>query len=197
MDWLIAICILVIVALLPAGIRASYDERGALVLCYFGPVRIKLYPKPAKRDQKKCKSESAKKSAGTGDGEKRSGGQFSDFLPLVKIITSFLVELARKHTVKDLNLRVILAGSDPCDLSVNYGLACAAVASLRPHIDRLLRIKKQHIEIECDYTADESVVIANVDLVMCLAGLIVLVARYGVLAIKEYFKIYNKRKGGT
>ena len=197
MGWLIAICILVIIALLPAGIRASYDERGALVLCYFGPVRIQLYPKPTKRDQKKRKSKSANKSALTGDGEKRSGGQFSDFLPLVKIIISFLGEFARKHTVKDLNLRVILAGSDPCDLSINYGLASAALASLRPHIDRLLRIKKQHIEIECDYMADESVVIANIDLVMCFASLFVLVTRYGILAIKEYFKIYNKRKGGT
>ncbi len=197
MGWLIAACILVVIGLLPAGIRASYDERGSLVFLYFGPVRVSLYPRKRAQAEKKKASKAANNTNNTQGTSKQSGGKFSDFLPLVKVVTSFLGEFARKHTVRNLELRIILAGSDPCDLSVNYGLACGALENLRPHLDRLFRIKKQHIEIECDYTADESVVIARIDVAMCLAGFLALVVRHGILAGKEYFTIYNKRKGGA
>lgn len=197
MGWLIALSVLIIIGLLPLGVCGSYDDRGALIYLYVGPVRIALYPRKKAGKEKKEQPGSAEKTANVGNSIKNSGGKLADFIPLVKTVFAFFGELVKKIKVRDLEIKVTLAGSDPCDLSVNYGRTCAALGNLQPHINRLFCIKKQNISVECDYTAEESVVTACLDITICLARFLALVIRYGIQAIKQYFTIYNKRKGGA
>ena len=99
--------------------------------------------------------------------------------------------------MKQLYLRLILASSDPCDLAVNYGKTWAAVGNLQPVLNRIFVIKKQDIEVECDFTADETLVIARLDITITLGRLLSLVAVYGFRAVKEFLKFKKKRKGGA
>ena len=42
-----------------------------------------------------------------------------------------------------MRLKVVLAGGDPCDLSLNYGRAWIALGNIMPHLERYFVIKKR------------------------------------------------------
>ena len=118
-------------------------------------------------------------------------------MPLVRVALDFLGDFRRKLRIDNLYLRWILASSDPCDLAVNYGRAWAALGNLMPQLERLFKIKKRDVEVECDFTASEPTVIARVDLTITLGRLLTLAVVYGVRALKEFLKLKKKRKGGA
>lgn len=215
MGWYIALGILVLLALLPLGVSVKYDAGGLLVKVIAGPVRIKVFPRPKKtgkkeKPQKKepARTEPVKTRPQSSTAEKaleapkpqpkqEKGGKLTDFLPLVKVALNFLGDFRRKLRVNRLELKLILAGDDPCDLAVNYGRAWAAVGNLMPQLERFFKIKKRNVEVECDFTENESKVIARLDLTITLGRLVALAAVYAVRAIREFLKIKNKRKGGA
>ena len=125
------------------------------------------------------------------------GGSWKDFLALVPIGLDFLGECRRKLRVKRLEMKLILAGGDPCDLAINYGKAWAAVGVLMNQLERLLVIRKRDVEVECDFVDSETKVIARLDITMTLGRMIVILCKYGFRALAEYLKIMKKRKGGA
>jgi len=191
MGWLIALAVLVGIALLPIGVRGVYRESTAGVWVLIGPLKFRLYP--AKPKAKKTSSQPKK------DGNKnaKKGGSLSDFYPIVRTILDFLEQLRRKVRVKDLELKVILAGDDPCNLAVNYGRAWAALGSLMPQLDRFLSIRKKNVEVECDFVAESTKVYAKVDATLSLARAFSLGARHGIKIIKDILKLKKLRKGGA
>ena len=217
MGWLITLLILTCLAILPLGVSIVYDEDGAVVRVIAGPVKFKVFPLP-KKEKKTKKEKSQKKEKNTseqeaktkkqtttsgktgsaaGEPQKKKGGPITDFLPLVKVLLKFLDGFRRKLRVNVLELKLIMASDDPCDLAVNYGKAWAAVGNVLPRLERVLVIQKRDIEVECDFTADKTLVIARLDLSITLGrslGLVfVLIGR----AIVELIKIVMKRKGGA
>lgn len=129
--------------------------------------------------------------------EKPAGGSWTDFLPLVKTGLDFLGDFRRKLRLNVLELKLILAGGDPCNLAINYGRAWAAVGNLMPQLDRLFVIKKRDVEVECDFTASTTTVIARLDITITLGRLIGLAVGYGIRGLKEFLAIKKKRKGGA
>ena len=199
MGWLIALAVLTGLALLPLGVSAKYDAAGPLVRLIAGPVRLTVYPsgkekKPKKEESKEVK----KKSAGTAPKkpreEKKSGGKLTDFLPLVETALALLNDFRKKLRVNRLELKIIMAADDPCDLAVNYGKAWAALGNLMPRLEQFLVIKKRDLEVECDFTADQTTVYARMDVTLTLGRLVYLAVRYGVRALKQFIKI---QKGGA
>ena len=197
MGWLIAVGILILIGLVPVGLCGSYCSNGARLYLYIGPVHINLYPSKKKDRKSDAQAKAGASTREQGKVQSDAGGKLSDFLPIVKTVFNFFGALLKRIKVKELVLKLVLGGSDPCDLSVNYGRTCAAVASFQPTLDRLFIIHKKDISVNCDFTADESVVTACLDITICLARLFVLVCRYGLQAIRQYLTIYNKRKGGA
>ena len=210
MGWWIALGVVFLLAILPLGVSARYDSGGALVRVILGPARLTLFPRP----KKEKKSEKAPKSDVKQEKQEPSlpkppqkprqepekqkkGGSLVDFLPLVKVALDFLGDFRRKLRLNRLELKLILAGGDPCDLAVNYGKAWAAVGNLMPRLERLFVIKKRDVEVECDFTASETQVIARLDLTITLGRLLSLAVMYGVRALREYLKLQKKRKGGA
>ena len=121
----------------------------------------------------------------------------TEFLPFVKLVLDFLGDFRRKLRLDELYLRLILASEDPCDLAVNYGRTWTAVGNLIPALERWFVMKKRDVEVECDFTASETTVIARVDITITLGRLLALVTVYGIRAVKEYLIIRKKRKGGA
>lgn len=218
MGWLITLGILILLAVLPLGVSVKYDSGGPLVKVIAGPVRIRVYPRPKK--QKKEKPEKEKKTtpeqekkaaeeaslpkppqppkpAKTEKPKETKGGSLADFIPFVKLGIDFLGDFRRKLRLNDLELKLVLAASDPCDLAVNYGKTWAAVGNLMPALERWFVIKKRNVEVECDFTASQTLVTARLDISITLGRLLSLAAVYGTRGVKEFLNFKKKRKGGA
>lgn len=214
MGWLIALAVLVFLSMLPLGASVRYDSDGVCVRVIAGPVKITLFPRPKKRkvsrktkqkeEQQSKKAAVAQKQESTVQERKqdekaqqKTGGPWTDFLPLVKVGLDMLGAFRRKLRVNVLELKLIMAGNDPCDLAVNYGKAWAALGNLLPRLERVFVIKKRDLEVECDFTADQTLVIARLDVTITLGRLIALGVVYGIRALITFLKIRKKRKGGA
>ena len=125
------------------------------------------------------------------------GGPITDFLPLVQIVLDMLGAFGRRLRLNLLELKLIMAADDPCDLAVNYGRAWTAVGNLLPRLEKVFVIKKRNIEVECDFEASETKVIARLDLTITVGRILATVLVYGGKAGIEFLKIYKKRKGGA
>ena len=205
MGWLIVLGIVMLLAALPLGVRIRYDCDGVLIQILIGPVRILAFPRPKKEkrkkkgkrpDEKKPKQQTGN-SAAEPSKKAKAGGSLTDFLPLVKLALELLNDFRRKLRVNNLELKLVLAGDDPCDLAVNYGKAWAALGNLLPRLERVLVIRKRDLNVECDFAADSTLVTAGADITITFGRLITLAAVYGVRALKELLSISRKRKGGA
>lgn len=203
MGWLIALLILVLLAWLPLGATARYNAEGFFLKVIAGPIRIPILPKKKKADQKE-KTPQKKKSAQAGtpaqknaaQPKKESGGPVTDFLPIVKTLLDLLNAFRKKLRINHLQLKLIMAADDPCDLAVNYGKANAAMGNLLPLLEQCFVIKKRDIEIECDFESNQTVILARADLTITLGRLLGILVWYGVRALKQFLSIQKKRKGG-
>ena len=217
MGWVVTLGILILLGIIPLGVSVIYDEDGPLVRIIAGPLKIKVFPLPKKENQsKKVKKTKAKAKETTQASEtkrkkqpatnqqttqqpqkKKSGGPITDFLPLVKVVLKFLDGFRRKLRVNVLELKLIMAADDPCDLAVNYGRAWAAVGNLMPQLERVFVIKNRNIEVECDFTANQTRVLAKLGLTITLGRILGLLFVLIGRAIVELIKIVMKRKGGA
>lgn len=206
MGWLITLGILALLAILPLGAAMQYHSDGFFLDVIAGPVRIPILPKkkkdPNKKEKKKeknKKSKTDKKGKGESGGEKKKkkGGPITDFLPLVKTVLDLLNTFRKKLRIKRLDLKLIMAADDPCDLAINYGRANAAMGNLMPQLERCFVIKKRNVEIECDFEAAQTLIIARADVTITLGWLLGIVVFYGVRGLKQFLQIKNKRKGGA
>ena len=205
----IAAAIVLILAVLPLGVCIRYNDAGFLLKVIAGPLKITVFPRKRKQKKQKKKPDQVKKgqqiesSASEEEPprppeaqpeQKEKGGSLTRFLPLIKLELEFLGDFRRKLRLDNLYLRLILAGDDPCDLAVNYGRIWAAVGNLMPRLERLFVIKKRDIQVECDFTASETCVVAHLDITITLGRLLVLALVYGVRVLIEFLSM--KRKGG-
>ncbi len=196
MDWLIVLGVLALLAFLPLGISARYDLHGPLVLLIAGPVRIRLYPKRRKEPTTSDKTE--KKTSGKKRAQAaKKGGSIEQFRPLLNTLFALLKQLKSKLRVNRLELNVVLAADDPCDLAINYGKAWAALGDLIPLLESFFMIKKRKLEVQCDFTSDKTLIFARADITLTLGRLVVLVLVYGVRLLRQYLQIMKLRKGGA
>lgn len=211
MGFWIAVAVLLLLGLLPLGVRIRFNSDGFTLRVIAGPLKITVFPMKKKPKKKKAnvlrkETEQRTEPAVAEDkppqppkvqpekknGEK--GGSLLRFLPLVKLGLKFLGSFRRKLRLDNLYLKLILAGDDPCDLAVNYGRSWAAVGNLLPQLERVFVIKKRDIQIACDFTSEHTLVIAHLDITITLGRLLALVLYYGVRICIEFLAI--KRKGG-
>ncbi len=208
MGWLIALSVLVLLAILPLGASVLYDEDGPRVRIVAGPLKIQVFPLKKKPKKNKPKAEKPKKDKkpqkAAPEGEKpepfpkpKTGGSWTDFLPLVRVALDLLNDLRRKLRVDHLKLHLTMAGDDPCDLAVNYGRMNASLAALIAQLERFLVIKKRDVHIDCDFAASETVILARLDLTITLGRLLSIAAVYGVRALTTFLKIKKQREGGA
>ena len=206
MGWLIFLAILVLLAILPLGASVLYDEDGPRVRIVAGPVKIQVFPmkkKPKKDKPKKEKpKKEQKKPVQAGEEQKpfpkpKTGGSWTDFLPLVQVVLDLLNDLRRKLRVNHLLLHLTLAGDDPCDLAVNYGRMNASLAALIAQLERVLVIQKRDVHVDCDFTANETVILARLDLTITLGRILSIAVRYGVRGLMTFLKIKKQREGGA
>ena len=216
MGWMIAFAIVSVLAYIPLGVGLYYGQGGPWGKLLVGPVKIKLFPKK-KKAENTTEKPSTKKDANVrsatsaSDGppsgapvspnakrtKQKKEGSLMDFLPLVDIALDLLASFGSKLRVNNLLLHLTLAADDPCDLAIHYGRAQAAVAGLMARLNDCLIIKRQDVQIQCDFTAEETAVTAQLDMTITLGRLASLLVVYGFRALMNYMKIKNQRQGGA
>ena len=205
MGWLIALGVFLLIAMLPVGALVRYDCQGFYLSIVAGFVRITLFPRKKKgKKEKKAKptdqTQKAEKKAAPAQSKENSsgkGGSLKDFLPMVHVAMDFLNQFRKVLRVDHLQLKLILAGEDPCDLAVNYGRAWAALGNFLPMLERVVHVKKRDCEVECDFTAEQTLIIVQAELTLLLWQGVFLTAVYGFQVIKELLILKKKRKGGA
>ena len=209
----IAGAVLLALWLLPLGIRFRYNSSGIMLRVIAGPLKITVFPmkKKPKKQKKKPKKEEKQEQAQSAvqedkppqppkpepsaGKEQERGGSLLRFLPLVKLAVNFLGDFRRKLRLNNLVLHLTLGCDDPCDLAMNYGRAWAAVGNLLPTLERLFVIKKRDIQVACDFTSEETRIVAHADITITLGRLLCLAVYYGIRALIEFMTL--KRKGGA
>ena len=202
MGWLIALGILALIAILPVGASVEYDSDGFRAAVIAGFIRIPVFPrskkeKTSKKEKSQIKTQKKTKSTATKQPKKKKGGSLQDFLPVLDRVLDFLSAFPRKLRITQLDLLLVLGGGDPCDLAVNYGRGWAALGNLVPLLEKVFVIKKRNLEVECDFLADSTTVVARIDLSITIGRIIILLTRWGIPIVWELLKVLNKRKGGA
>lgn len=197
MGWLIGLAIVAVILFLPLGFSAIYrqDEPGVWLL--IGPLRLKVFPGSKKKAKPKQSKKAKKQVSKSKKKDKTKGGSYKDFLPVVQTIIAFLGEFRRKIRVRRLDLKVVLAGGDPSELAVNYGKAWAALGNLMPQLERLFVIKKRNVEVECDFTADQTLIYGRLDATITVGRTLHLLSRHGFKILKQLLELKKLRKGGA
>ncbi len=199
MGWMIAVGALTLLAVMPLGIHLSYDIGGLVVNLIIGPVSVPLFP----RENTKKKTKPEKKishpttRASSGSKNQKKGGSICDFEGVLRQILAFLGHFRRKLLIKNLRMKLILAGGDPCDLAVNYGKSWAALGNVMPLLEQIFRIRNRDLEIACDFCGDKTTVVADIGIVISLGRLLSLVTVHGLRILSEFIKLKNLRKGGN
>jgi len=195
MGWLICLLIAAVL-LLPLGVRVTYGEAGPGAKLLIGPAKLTLYPAKIGKEKKRRSKPKAVNKGASQQTEKKSGS-LTDFLPLLYTVLDFLKELRRKFRVRDLQILLVMAGDDPCDLAVNYGKAWAAVGNLMPLLERVFVIKRRNVQVSCDFMQNQICIELKIDITITLGRLLGMASVYGFRVIREYLTILNHRKGGV
>ena len=191
MGGIIALVILLALFFLPIGFCAIYRQSNAGVWLLIGPFKFRVFPGNKKEKDAKQKNENK-----VGE-DLPKDGNLQNFWLTVRTILQFLEEFRKKIHVKNLEIQLVLAGDDPSDLAVNYGRTWAAVGSLIPVLEHYLTIKKQNIQVKCDFEAEQTQIFARLDATISLIRAVHLLSKHGIKSIKQLLELKKLRKGGA
>lgn len=211
MLWLIIPGIFFLLGLVSLGIGAMYGKQGPKVYLIIWKVKILLYPrKPKKPKMEKAPAQpsdnpnrQAEKQEAFPVKEKKTlkeekheeedaPGDFEKLKSQLHLIVPFLGDLRRKIRITRLQGYLLLAGGDPCDLAVNYGRAWAALGNLQALLSQAFVIKKQDLQVGCDFSGDKTLFYGRADITITVGRLLGLVLRYGWKLLKST----KMKKGG-
>lgn len=179
MWWIIPVAIvalLVLLALLPVGLRVIYDQDGlhAKLLVAFLSFKLNLTEINEMQLQRRLKRK--KRIEEDPNYQPRiikPNGTLREFFPLLDLYLQLLFNEKYKLRVKLLELKLTMAADDPFDLAMNYGKAQTILNGLMPQLERFLNIKKKKLDVGCDFLAEETMLYARADLLIPLSMLIV------------------------
>ena len=141
--------------------------------------------KPTKEAKQEASPAKDKKPSEEAKQEEDAPWDFEKLKSILHLIVPFLGDLRRKIRITRLQGYLLLAGGDPCDLAVNYGRAWAALGNLQALLNRAFVIKKQDLQVGCDFAGDNTLFYGRADITITLGRLLSLVLRYGWKLLKS------------
>ena len=198
MILLIVLLCLVLIALIPLGICAQYGQQGTQAWIIIGPFRFLVFPRLRRKKKQRQVGNSTKKEGFESHARvKKKRQKSTDFFPIVRLVLDFLIDFRRKLRINELRLKVILAGGDPCDLSLNYGRAWAALGNIMPQLDRYFVIKKRELEVECDYIAESTAISGYIHMTITIGRILSIGVFHGIKLLRKYLQITRNAKDGA
>ena len=180
--------------LIPVGICLIYGTKGFYLYLRVGLIKICLHPGKKKKAPVKESKNNQSNSPEASKQKEKTKGSFSDFIPILQIVFDFLHDFRRKLRITNLQMKLIFANNDPCDLAIAYGSAWAALGNLMPLLERYFVIKKRNLEVECDFEATDNLLDARIDIAISFGGLLYILMKHGFRGIKKYIELSKNLK---
>lgn len=195
---LIVLLCLLLIGMIPLGICVRFSQQQAAAWLVAGPFRFRVYPRSKAKNKRKTTGKATKKDGFESHAKSnKKNNKLTNLLPIVQLIFDFLTDFRSRLRINDLQLKVILAGDDPCDLSINYGRAWAALGNLMPYLERYFVIKKRNLEIECDYASDAIRLSGYLNMTISVGHVFAIGAYHGIKILRKYIQITKNAKDGA
>lgn len=188
---LILPAVLAALCFLPLRLLAEYDHSGGRVTVRLGPVSLRLFPRPPKKEKRKGRKKSGKKeekTSKTEDAGAEKGGKAELLRELISLGLAALGALRRRLRLEDMTLVLTLGGKDrdAASWALLYGRAWAAIGALIPLLERALVIESRDVRVGLDPLSGENLVTARGVIRIRLGQLLCLALRYGLRALKIF-----------
>lgn len=173
--------ILAVLIVLPVGIRVRYRD-GTLKLWYcFGPVRVPGYPTGEKTEEKKNTQSGVRKVVDEHvEANRKHDSSLGNLLAQLKTVLGLFWALKPKLRLKRLELKLRLAGEDPCAVAMLYGGAWAAIGILVPALEEAFILGKRDLDVDCRFDGGSTTLEAGLDLSVSLGRLLYILMRYSL-----------------
>lgn len=176
----IVLAVLLLLALMPVGVRAVFDTELTVWLTVFG-IKLQLYPgKEAPKKKKKSKNETEQKKPKKLTPKK-------DLREYLQLFAQLLGKLHRKLQIRELTLHAVFGGSEP---ELNYGRAWAVIGGITPILEENFRIRKRDIGAFLSEEETEIRIIARAHAVMTLASIL----HIALHALRGWLKLQKTEK---
>lgn len=189
----IILLILLLLASVHVGVVFHFGDQTTLKL-RIGPLRLTILPKkkPKKEKQTETADAAPKKSAPPKKKNKLTPLEIYDLVTAVFSGLRSMAHRAGKHLrVDPLEISAVIGGSDPAQVAQRYGAASAAVWSLMPQAEEVLRIPDPAIHLEMDYNAPQTVVFGTVGLSFRISNMIEFTVAAAIPMLRWY-KTYRR-----
>lgn len=195
MKALIVIGIIVLIFLLLVSVRAGvifrFGDQMTLKL-RIGPVRLTILPKKEKEKPGEKADAAPKNSAPPKKKNKLTPLEIYDLVTAVFSGLRTMAYRAGKHLrVDPLELSAVIGGSDPAEIAQRFGMANAAVWSLMPQAEEIIRIPDPAIHLDMDYNAPRTVLSGTVGLSFRVGNMIEFVVA-AAIPLLRWYKTYRK-----
>ena len=194
MFWIVVGILLVLLAMMPIRLLIAYSTQVISVKLKIGLLTFSVLPRKVKTKQKKKDKPDKPASAGGKKAVKTQKTDIKDYLRILRLVLDLLIRLRSKAVMKRFDLLLILAGDDPSDLAVLYGRAQGVLSVLLGQIEDAFHIENRNVRLECDFTAERTLLDGFVDISISFGRLLLLAAKYGTMILREYFAIINNKK---
>ena len=159
--------VLAVVALTPVHVRVTCDADGLTAGVRYGPLRLRLYPRPAGEKEKKAAKPEKKKKEKPEKKKKPTAKInreqiFYSLEKLPPVLGRALERVGRRIVITPLQVYLLIAGTDPADTAQLYGRLTSALAGGLPVLQRTVRIREQDIRLYPDFTAERTQCAADV-----------------------------------
>ena len=201
----VILSLLVVLALVPVGIRVQYEDGAALVQAAIGPVRITIYPRgpvnerkrvrkqdKLRRKQAKLRAKAAARPPKQNAPKQRKKSSVSERRPILELVFDLLRHMPRKLLLRELTMVVTYGGEDAAKTAIGYGRAWAVIGAVIPALENCFLIKNRKIEARLDYGQDKLSVFLLLDLRIRIGTGILLSLRAGRRLLKEILEIKKK-----
>lgn len=135
--WVLALItlLLILLMLLPVGLKVRYDDAGTTVKVQIGWIRFSVFPRKPKQNQKKKRKKKELSQPTRPPEKKESMHGIRDFQPFIRLALDFLGTLRQKIVVRSLTLHIWYGGKDAAEAAIHYGQAWAVLGVVMPLLD--------------------------------------------------------------
>lgn len=186
----VVVLLIVVVALIRLGGRATYDENGFFAYVLVGPAKVQLYPaKPdseKKEKKKKDKPKAEKPRKDKAEGEQDKPGTLSRVLEILPVVGEAAGALKRKIRIDHLVLTVVWGAEDAASAALGYGKANAFLGMIWPLIDHNFKVKNCDWNVDVDYNRRKPVFSADAAITITVGQIVAFVLHYGIKLLKNW-----------
>ncbi len=197
------ILFLVLLMLIPIGVKAGFEDELKAVL-KIGFVSVRLYPPKPKKEKKKPKKEKPKKDSEKKESEKKKTNLIKEkgiqwLIDLIgeaaRLAMGAMKSFFRHLVIKRLNISIVYHGEDADDTAVKYGYLCLAVYPAVSVLVKASKCRHYGVDIAPGFNEDEpSRYAVDAYAYIRVFWILALAFRYGFKAIRLLFKL---RRGKT